>query len=203
MSESGSAAGARSRQWSSTPQIRSEILAAAERVFQDKGYADASIAEIVELSGASVGSVYHHFGGKAEVFLALWETNQSKSLGSASKAVAAAKKAGDSGGVELFLLGARAYLESVWKRRHLFTVFVADDGPLGFEAMRRQNWRRWIRQNTTLLEVGDDIPSRILVSVVTSVIADGAREMAALETQSDAELAIATTLGYVSRVLRT
>jgi AcrR family transcriptional regulator len=42
-------------------------------VFCEVGFAGASIAAIVERAGSSVGSVYHHFGGKAELSLAEWE----------------------------------------------------------------------------------------------------------------------------------
>lgn len=43
---------------------RSDILLAALEVFTERGVAGASIEEIRERSGASVGSIYHHFGGK-------------------------------------------------------------------------------------------------------------------------------------------
>lgn len=52
---------------------RATILRTALDVFTEKGYEAASIAELCERSGASVGSVYHHFGAKhgiaAELYL--------------------------------------------------------------------------------------------------------------------------------------
>src|SRR3954452_18504185 len=51
---------------------RSAILQAALRLFTKKGYADTSIDDLRQASGASVGSIYHHFGGKAGVAAALY-----------------------------------------------------------------------------------------------------------------------------------
>jgi AcrR family transcriptional regulator len=43
---------------------REEILAAALEAFTEKGFARATIEDVRRLSGASTGSIYHHFGGK-------------------------------------------------------------------------------------------------------------------------------------------
>jgi AcrR family transcriptional regulator len=51
---------------------RDAILAAALRLFTKKGYSDTSIDDLRKASGASVGSIYHHFGGKAGVAAALY-----------------------------------------------------------------------------------------------------------------------------------
>ena len=49
------------------------MLDAAREVFVAHGFSDASIADIVERAGSSVGSLYHHFGGKSELYVALWQ----------------------------------------------------------------------------------------------------------------------------------
>ncbi len=51
---------------------RSVLLSAAREVFILEGYAQAGVTDIVALAGASVGSLYHHFAGKAELYLALF-----------------------------------------------------------------------------------------------------------------------------------
>src|SRR5260370_35696660 len=60
------------RQWARADATRQALLTAAPEVFVDRGYAEAGIAEIVERSGISVGSLYHHYGGKAGLCPALW-----------------------------------------------------------------------------------------------------------------------------------
>ena len=81
-------------QWGRTAQTQRALLDAAREVFVEQGFSEASIADVVERAGSSVGSLYHHFGGKSELFLALWQEHQQALEEAASKAVAAAKRAG-------------------------------------------------------------------------------------------------------------
>ena len=55
-----------------TAERRAAILAAALVEFNAHGVAGASIEEIRRRSGASVGSIYHHFGGKDGIAGALY-----------------------------------------------------------------------------------------------------------------------------------
>lgn len=48
------------------------ILDAALEVFSEKGYSGARVADVRRISGASTGSIYHHFGGKEELAAALY-----------------------------------------------------------------------------------------------------------------------------------
>ena len=52
--------------------VREAILDAALDAFTEKGYAAATIDDVKRGSGASVGSIYHHFGGKEELAGALY-----------------------------------------------------------------------------------------------------------------------------------
>jgi AcrR family transcriptional regulator len=51
---------------------RQEILSAALTAFVEKGFAAATIDDVRRLSGASTGSIYHHFGGKEGLAAALY-----------------------------------------------------------------------------------------------------------------------------------
>jgi AcrR family transcriptional regulator len=51
---------------------RDAILAAAQRLFLDQGYAATSIADLRAASGASTGSIYHAFKSKEGIALALF-----------------------------------------------------------------------------------------------------------------------------------
>lgn len=50
---------------------RQRLLDAAARVFARRGYAAASVEDIAESAGFSVGAVYSNFAGKDELFAAL------------------------------------------------------------------------------------------------------------------------------------
>jgi AcrR family transcriptional regulator len=55
-----------------TPDRRQAILDAALKSFNEKGVAATTVDEVRRLSGASVGSIYHHFGRKDELAQALY-----------------------------------------------------------------------------------------------------------------------------------
>src|SRR5690348_8658610 len=110
-------------EWSRTAQTRTGMLRAAREVFAEHGFAEANVADVVERAGASVGSLYHHFGGKTELFLTLWENYQATLEEVAASTVAKAKQEGVTEPVELFIAGARAFLEGSWAQRDLVRLF--------------------------------------------------------------------------------
>lgn len=50
---------------------RDEILAAAARVFAEKGYASTTTREIADEADIAEGTLYNYFGGKREILLAV------------------------------------------------------------------------------------------------------------------------------------
>lgn len=52
---------------------RSALIAAARPLFAEHGYAGLSAGEIVAGAGLTRGALYHHFGGKKELFAAVVE----------------------------------------------------------------------------------------------------------------------------------
>lgn len=187
-------------QWSRTAETRRGMLRAAREVFTERGFADASVADVVERAGSSVGSLYHHFGGKAELFLALWEDHQAAHEEAASAAVAALREAGETNPIELFIAGAQAFLEGSWQRRDLVRLLMDGDAPPGFELMRRTRNREWVRQNAVLLGAGTDPVDRVTVAVLTTVIGEAAREVAACETKTEADTVAAAAIRLIRRL---
>ena len=51
--------------------IRSDIVAAASRLFAERGFAATSIALVAEHAGTSTGNVYRYFEGKESLFAAV------------------------------------------------------------------------------------------------------------------------------------
>jgi AcrR family transcriptional regulator len=194
-------AAAGSWQWARTAETQRSLLDAAREVFTEQGFAEASIADVVERAGSSVGSLYHHFGGKSELFIALWQDYTQAQETSASAAVARAKQDGVTEPFELFAAGTRGYLEGAWERRDLSMLFNAGDGPPGFELMRRRRGREWIGQNDTLLKLSDTSLNRLYVTILTSLAGEGAREVAAAKTRAQANKIIDAVLEYARRLM--
>jgi AcrR family transcriptional regulator len=188
-------------QWGRTAQTQRALLDAARQVFTERGFSESSIADIVQRAGSSVGSLYHHFGGKSELFTALWEEHQLGQEKAASAAVAAARAAGVTDPFELFSAGARAFLEGSWQRRDLALLFSSGDAPPGFEAMRRSRGHEWISRGGPLPRLAGRPPDRVYAAVLASLIGEGGYEVAVAGNRRQAELIIDAVIGYARRLL--
>ncbi len=188
-------------QWGSTPKTRRALLEAARQVFTEQGFSQASIADVVERAGSSVGSLYHHFGGKSELFLALWHEHQRIHEEAASKAVARLRKAGVTDTTELFCAGARAFMEGSWLRRDLTLLFSSGDGPPDFEVARRRRGSEWVAQNDVLLGLPDTPLDRLYAAMLTSLIGEGAHQVATAQNRRQANRTIEAVLEYARRLL--
>jgi AcrR family transcriptional regulator len=188
-------------QWGRTPKTRRVLLNAAREVFAEQGYSRASIADVVERADSSVGSLYHHFGGKSELFLALWHEHQRTHEEAASAAVARLREAGETDTTELFCAGARAFLEGSWLRRDLALLFFSGDAPPEFEVIKRRRGGEWVAQNDVLLALPDTPLDRVYAAMLTSLIGEGARQVASAPNRRQANRTIEAVLQYARRLL--
>jgi AcrR family transcriptional regulator len=180
---------------------RTALLTAARRVFAESGFAESSIADVVARAGASVGSLYHHFGGKAELYLALFEEYQTGQEERAASAVREARLQGELDPFALFVIGSRSYLAGCWEQRDLARMFLAGGGPPGFELLARRRYRDWTRRNALLLgaesEWGD-----ALVLVLTTVISEAGHEIAVCDDEESAQKLAENVLSLVEKIGR-
>ncbi len=180
---------------------RSALLSAASEVFAESGFAAASIAEVVARAGASVGSLYHHFGGKAELYLALFEDYQSGQEARAATAVREARAAGESDPLVLFVVGSKSYLAGCWAERDLARMFLAGGGPAGFELIARKRYREWTRRNALLLGAETDEPwGDALVLVLTTVISEAGHEVAVCEDEASSQRLVEGILALITKI---
>ena len=62
-------------------EVRERIVAAALRVFGERGFHGATIGDVVRESGLSVGAIYTYFKGKDDLFLATCDLASGRGLG--------------------------------------------------------------------------------------------------------------------------
>jgi AcrR family transcriptional regulator len=179
---------------------RASLLAAAREVFAAAGFTEANIADVVSRAGASVGSLYHHFGGKADLYLALFEDYQQRQEERAAAAVREARTQGERDPLNLFLVGARAYLSGCWEERELARMFLAGGGPPGFELIARRRYRDWIHVNAALLRADSQPLGDTLVLVMTTVVAEAGREVAVQDSRDEAMRLADEVVELLSRI---
>jgi AcrR family transcriptional regulator len=156
---------------------RSGLLAAAREVFLSQGYAQAGITDIVALAGASVGSLYHHFSGKADLYVTLYEELDNAHAARTRAAVRRARQAGISDPMQLFLAGARGYLDVAAEQRELAGLFVRGDGPPGFDLAWRRRLADWVSKNTEFFgRSGEPLDAAVAI-VLTGAMSLAVAEM--------------------------
>jgi AcrR family transcriptional regulator len=178
---------------------RTALLRAARETFLAVGYAQAGVTEIVARAGASVGSLYHHFSGKADLYLALFEELHDDQAKRTRQAVRGAREDGVSDPRQLFLVGARAYLDRCLEQRELASLFVRGDGPPGFDLVMRERLAEWVSKNADFFARSGE-PHDQAAAVVTT----GALMLAVAEVSlsSDTERAAAIADGVIEVLSR-
>ncbi len=180
-------------------RTRQTLLRAATKVFTARGFADAAIMDIVAHAGCGKGVLHQYFGGKDELFLALWYEYQHRQEQRTAAAVARARDAGAGDSFALFAAGARGFLDGNWIDRELTRLFACGDGPPGFEALRQTCSRDWTRRNAILL-CADDVPlHRVIVSALSDVVGEAGWEISHCESAEEATKLTDDVVRYLAR----
>jgi AcrR family transcriptional regulator len=179
---------------------RGALLAAAREVFIQQGYAGAAVTEIVARAGASVGSLYHHFAGKAELYQTLFDGLQADHAERTRQAAAQARAAEVTDPMQLFLAGARAYLDVGIEQRELSRVFSRGDGPPGFEVVWQQRLAGWVAKNTEFFaRVGEPLDAAVAI-VMSGAMILAVAEMSRAEDTDAARRIAEGVLSVLSRL---
>jgi AcrR family transcriptional regulator len=193
---------AQARRWAKTGATQQRILDAATEVFATRGFTAATMADVVAGSGASIGSIYHHFGGKSELFLAIFE----QMADAVDRRIdAAMRQAGDPGpervdGRRVFELHVRAYLEAMWDNRRLARVLTSGDTPAGFEVARRDRMQAAFRSWMAVLELDKSLRGQLLSRVLVATMAESSLMVAGCENPDDVPEIIDATIEWIDRL---
>lgn len=190
----------RARTWTSTSATKEKVLDAAVEVFGEHGFTAATMAEIVERSGVSVGSIYHHFGGKTEVFNAIWEDFVGLLRGRVDEVVQSARQDGETDGFELFVLGTREYLSLIWENRVQARVIAMGDTPPGFDAQRRRASRVGGDSEIAILGLGPTRRERLFGDFLLAMRNETTIALFGTKTEADAQELIDEAEKYFRRL---
>ncbi len=76
-------------------EVRERIVAAALRVFGERGFHGATIQDVVNECGLSVGAIYTYFKGKEDLFLATCDLASGRGLGELAARIATGRTVAD------------------------------------------------------------------------------------------------------------
>ena len=193
---------AQARRWAKTGATQQRILDAATEVFATRGFTAATMADVVAGSGASIGSIYHHFGGKNELFLAIFE----QMANAVDRRIdAAMEQAGVEAGTHtdprrIFEIHVRAYLEAMWENRRLARVLTSGDTPAGFEVARRDRMQAAFRNWMAVLELDKSVRGQVLSRVLVATMAESSLMVAGCEDPDDVPAITDATIEWIGRL---
>lgn len=179
---------------------RSGLLAAAREVFISTGYAQAGVTDIVSRAGASVGSLYHHFTGKADLYLTLFEEFHQDQAERARSAVRTARRAGVADPKLQFVAAARSYLDGCFQQRDLSRLFVSGDAPPGFDVVMRRRLREWADRNAEFFARSAEPVDEAVAVVLTGALMLAVAEVALCEDPQRARRLADSVLEIMSRI---
>lgn len=172
---------------------RMGLLRAAREIFTEVGFTHANVADVVARASSSVGSMYHHFGGKADLYLALYQEFQDRQEARAEAAVRQAQLKGEPDPIRIFAAGARAYLLGAWLERDLARMFLSGDNPPGFDGETRLGF--------VTQAIGDSaLVGRAQVLALTTVISAGARAVTSETDEAQASALADEVIAVLSRL---
>ena len=188
---------AATRRWAKTDATQQRILDAATDVFAARGFTAATMAEIVDQSGASIGSIYHHFGGKKELYLAIF-ARLAADIGRYIDA--AADKSGELNGRLAFEANARAYLNAIWAYRRAAMVLASGDTPAGFDGVRRSKMLRGFRRWMSVLELDTSPRGQLLTRILIDVMAEASGMVILCEDPAEVGPITDATIEWIDRL---
>lgn len=123
---------------------RRDILATAERLFSEKGFFKTSMVEIAEEAEFAIGTVYHFFRSKEDMYISLIEAKMEEFAALMDARVAAGATA-----TEKVRAVIRTKLEYFERNRNFFRIYVSEWS--GFEwtiksAFGERCWKRYQAQ---------------------------------------------------------
>ena len=113
-----------------------ELLDVARRLFAADGYAATSLDDVVRGAGVTKGALYHHFAGKRDLFLAVYEREQQRLAQIQFRAFAAEGEAWEG-----FFAGTRAFFEGSLDPGVQRITLLDAPSVLGWETMREVEGR--------------------------------------------------------------
>jgi len=108
-----------------------QLLEAARALFAADGYSATSLDAVVEKAGVTKGALYHHFGGKRELFVAVYEQEQEALANVVATAYRRKKDPWDG-----FYAGCRAFFEASLDVEVQRITLLDAPAALGWESMR-------------------------------------------------------------------
>ena len=130
---------------------RTALTRAARKLFAERGYAAVPADEIVAAAGLTRGALYHHYGGKQELFLAVFEDLETEFAAEVAASVI------DSPDLPTTMIRALSRFLDICERPEVVRIALTDaPAVLGWPAWREVEARHGLGLIVRLLQTAAD-----------------------------------------------
>lgn len=167
-----------------TETTRAALLAAARRLFVEKGYAETSTPEIVAAAGITRGALYHHYKDKRDLFRAVI-AEEARQVAEAIEGRAPALLAP----VEALIAGSAAYLDAMREPGRTRLLLIEAPAVLGMaeiQALDEANAARTLREGLEAALAGSAEGADLSLAAMTELLS-AAFDRAALAIDAGAD----------------
>ncbi|WP_404357579.1 TetR/AcrR family transcriptional regulator [Cytobacillus firmus] len=174
------------------------LIEVARRHFTEKGYAAASMEDIVTEANLTRGALYHHFGNKRGLFQAVLEAVQ-KEIGDRVEAAASQSE----NPWEQLTLGCRAFVASAVEPRTRRILLIDGPAVLGWEVWRsmdEQHSMRHLRDQLQIMQEQGNLKP-VPLDALTHFLSGALNESALWIAESRDERSIEETMSVISHCL--
>jgi AcrR family transcriptional regulator len=182
-----------------TEQTQQALIAAARRLFVDKGYAETATPDIVSAAGVTRGALYHHFEDKRALFRAVIEQEAERVAEEIESRSADAQSPRDA-----LLSGASAYFDAMAAEGRTRLLLLEAPAVLGAEAsaIDRENAEESLRRGLAAMLPAAGAQLGPLTSLLSAAFDRAAIEIEQGGVRKDYERAIASLLDGLADHLR-
>ncbi|MBP2079421.1 TetR/AcrR family transcriptional regulator [Oceanobacillus polygoni] len=177
----------------------SQLKEVARKHFTEQGYAATVLDQIVMEAQLTRGAIYHHFGSKKGLFLAVLDSVQNEV---AERVEAEAALSDDVW--EQLILGCRAFITAAVEPKNKRIMLIDGPAVLGWETWRsmdEQSSMRLLHEQLQLMQQGGHFIS-ISIVALTHILSGALNESALWIAQvSDTEQKVDETMEIISQLL--
>lgn len=164
------------------------LLTAAKEMFSEKGYEGTSVADVTRRAGISVGTLYYHFDGKADLFTSLYREYARGQEQRVRTAVETLRAANVTDHRLQYIAGTRAYLLGAWGARDLSKIFNDPHAPTSFQQAGREVGSAWSERNFRFLTEGEfSFEKKALVAGLAGCMSSWVQDLAQIDDADDAD----------------
>jgi AcrR family transcriptional regulator len=163
---------------------RGALVAAARRLFAERGYAAVGTPEVAAAAGVTRGALYHQFADKSDLFLAVYEQVEEDVTRRIGDIVAAA---GASDPLAALTTGAEAFLDAVAEPEIHRIALLEAPAVLGWDTWRAVGLKHGLGLTEAILRAAMDAgriaeqPTRPLAHVLLGALDEAALYVARAE----------------------